>query len=321
MTPKFRINSPENLARRKFLREAFAASLGAAFIPPWLSGQLLAADKAIHLRSIPATGEQVPAIGLGSWITFDVPPGDSKGRQRSTEVIRRFLAAGGTLIDSSPMYGHAQELIGSALRELDKASDAFSATKVWIPGASLGESQMEQALELWGLQKFDLLFVHNMLDWENHLTWMQQWQENGKLRYLGVSTSHGRRHAELADVIRQQPFEILQFTYNIADREAEKRLLPLAQEFGKAVVINRPFAGGDLFRRVRNRPLPPQAVELQYTSWAQVFLSWIISHPAVTCAIPATSNPEHLSENMAVLRAPLPDELQRRDMLDWFLKA
>jgi len=238
MMPELKINSPENPARRKLLRDAFAASLGAMVTSPLLSSQLFAADSATHKRIIPASDEQIPAIGLGSWLTFDVPPGDPIGRQRSTEVIRRFLAAGGSMIDSSPMYGHAQDVIGSALRELNKTSEAFSATKVWIPGASLGEDQMEQALALWGLQQFDLLYVHNMLDWQRHLPWMQSWWESGKLRYLGISTSHGRRHTEMADVIRNQPFDIVQFTYN-----------------------------------------------------------------------------------MAVLRAPLPDEKQRQQMLDWFLKA
>jgi len=320
MQPEFTFNCPENPARRKLLQDALASVLGAMVTSPWLSNQVSAADDAIHRRIIPASDEQIPAIGLGSWITFDVPPADAIGRQRSAEVIRRFLAAGGTMIDSSPMYGHAQDAIGSSLHELDKTAEAFSATKVWIPGASLGESQMEQALELWGLQQFDLLYVHNMLDWEKHLPWMQSWREQGRLRYLGISTSHGRRHAEMADVIREQPFDVVQFTYNMADREAEQELLPLALEHGKAVIINRPFAGGQLFQEVRNRPLPPQALEMQYSSWAEVFLAWIISHPSVTCAIPATSNPAHLLENMAALRSPLPDQKQRRDMLDWFLR-
>lgn len=305
-------------ARRKFLQEAGAAGLWALAAVPLVSGQLLAADSSITMRRIPASGELLPALGLGSWITFDVPPGQQQRRQRCFEVIREFLLAGGGMIDSSPMYGHAQQLIGSALQQPDMPAGAFSATKVWIPGARLGESQMEQALELWGLEKFDLVHVHNLVDWQDHLPWLQRWQEQGKVRYLGVTTSHGRRHDEIAEIIRTQPFEFVQFTYNMDDREAEQRLLPLAQEHGKAVVINRPFQGGDLFRKVAGRPLPGWAAELGCNSWAQLFLSWVISHPAVTCAIPATSNPDHLQENMAVLRAPLPNEKQRQQMLEWF---
>lgn len=315
-------------SRRKFLQEAGAVGLWTLAAAPWVSGRLLAADSSttqgeitqrpITLRKIPASGELLPALGLGSWITFDVSPGQQQSRQRSFEVIREFLLAGGRMIDSSPMYGYAQDLIGAALRQPDMPTGVFSATKVWIPGASLGESQMEQALELWGLEQFDLVHVHNLVDWQSHLPWLQRWQEQGRVRYLGVTTSHGRRHDDMAEIIRTQPFEFVQFTYNIADREAEQRLLPLAQEHGKAVVINRPFQGGDLFRKVAGRPLPDWAAELGCTTWAQFFLSFVISHPAVTCAIPATSNPDHLRENMAVLRAPLPNEQQRQQMLEWF---
>ena len=283
---------------------------------------MLAADRSVTQplisRSIPSTGEPLPALGLGSWITFDVPPGEHQGRVRCFEVIREFLLAGGHMIDSSPMYGYAQELIGTALRLPGMPTGTFSATKVWIPGASLGEAQMEQALDLWGLEQFDLVHVHNMVDWESHLPWLQRWKSAGKVRYLGISTSHGRRHEDMAEVIRTQPFDFVQFTYNLADREAERNLLPLAKEHGKAVVINRPFRGGDLFRQVEGRALPGWAVELGCASWAQFFLSWVISHPAVTCAIPATSNPQHLQENMAVLRAPLVTEQQREQMLEWF---
>lgn len=311
-------------ARRKFLQQAgaglwlvaspFAAKSSLAAGPPTVEAN----TQLVNLRSIPSSGEQLPALGLGSWITFDVPPDQQQRREQCFEVIREFLLAGGRMIDSSPMYGYAQELIGSALQQPEMPAGTFSATKVWIPGASLGEAQMEQALELWGLRQFDLVHVHNMVDWEGHLPWLQRWKTDGKVRYLGISTSHGRRHEDMAEVIRTQPVDFVQFTYNLADREAEQKLLPLAQQHGKAVVINRPFRGGDLFRLVAGRKLPGWAAELGCTSWAQFFLSWVISHPVVTCAIPATSNPQHLRENMAVLRSPLPNEHQRQQMLEWF---
>ncbi len=305
--------------RRKFLRDAAGAGLWIIASTTLAGRSLLAAGQPVTLRAIPASGETIPALGLGSWITFDVPPADTKRRERCFEVIREFLLAGGRMIDSSPMYGYAQDLIGEALRQPAVPNTAFAATKVWIPGARLGEKQMEQALELWGMESLDLIHVHNMVDWQSHLPWLQRWKAEGRVRYLGISTSHGRRHDEMAEVIRSQPFDFVQFTYNLADREAEQRLLPLARQHGKAVVINRPFRGGELFRQVAGRALPGWAEEIGCHSWAQFFLSWVISHPAVTCAIPATSNPEHLRENMAVLRSPLPTEQQRQRMLDWFL--
>jgi diketogulonate reductase-like aldo/keto reductase len=286
----------------------WAAGLGAAEGPP----------AEIHRRRIPSSGEQIAALGLGSWITFDIPPGDGQRRQTSRQVIEQFLAMGGGMIDSSPMYGYAQQLIGENLRGIPQAARAFSATKVWIPGASLGEAQMDQALGLWGLDRFDLVHVHNLVDWRVHLPWLQAWKEQGKLRYIGVTTSHGRRHEEMANIIREQPVDFVQFTYNIVDREVESNLLPMALEHGKAVVINRPFRGGDLFRQVRGKPLPPWAGELGCTTWAQFLLAWIISHPAVCCAIPATSNPQHLAENMSMLGAALPSARQRQQMLEWF---
>jgi len=285
-------------------------------------GRLLAAEGFLQQKTIPSTGEQIPALGLGSWITFDARPDEQERRLRCQQVVERFLSAGGRMIDSSPMYGYAQDVIGSALRNVEQQGRVFSATKVWIPGASLGEAQMEQALKLWGLQQFDLVHIHNMLDWQAHLPWLQRWKEEGKLRYLGITTSHGRRHRELAEVIRSQPFDFVQFTYNMADREAETQLLPLAHRHGKAVIINRPFRGGDLFRRVQGRPLPAWAAsELNCKSWAQFFLAWVISHPSVSCAIPATSNPDHLDENMKVLRSPLASTSQRERMLQWFLNS
>jgi diketogulonate reductase-like aldo/keto reductase len=311
---------PARFGRRKLLRDAGGAGLWVLAATTLAGRSLQAAGQPITLRTIPSSGETIPALGLGSWITFDVPPAETERRERCFEVIREFLLAGGRMIDSSPMYGYAQDLIGAALRQPGMPATTFAATKVWIPGAGLGESQMEQALKLWGLGQFDLIHVHNLVDWKSHLHWLQRWKDEGRVRYLGITTSHGRRHGETAEIIQNQPFDFVQFTYNLADREAEQRLLPLAQQQGKAVVINRPFRGGDLFRQVAGRPLPGWAAEIGCHSWAQFFLSWVISHPAVTCAIPATSNPEHLRENMAVLRSPLPTEEQRNRMLDWFLK-
>ena len=266
---------------------------------------------------IPASGEAIPAVGLGSWLTFDVMDiGDR--RQRCQEVIGAFFDRGGAMIDSSPMYGFAQAAIGQALDGLANDQALFSATKVWTPGAAVGRFQMNNALESWGLDTFDLLHVHNMVDWASHLPWMNEWKQEGRIRYTGITTSHGRRHDAMATVIRDQPFDFVQFTYNLTHREAEERLLPLAQDHGKAVVINRPFDGGHLFDDMDDKPLPDWAGEIACENWAQYFLKFVISHPAVTCAIPATSRVDHLHENMGALHGPLPDEAMRREMVAYF---
>ncbi|NND43692.1 MAG: aldo/keto reductase [Xanthomonadales bacterium] len=298
-------------------RRAFVASLAGLTASSLLPLSLRAQSPAIVTKAIPSTGHRLPVIGLGSWLTFDV--GANRGRRASVrEIIRAFFDHGGAMIDSSPMYSTSQEVIGAALSGLEHEEQLFSATKVWIPGRGPGAWQMESALELWGVDHFDLLYVHNLLDWETHLPWMREWQAEGRATHIGVTTSHGRRHDELLDVMAGEKMDCVQFTYNIAHREAERRLLPAAAERGLGVVINRPFDGGGLFRRVRNRPLPPWAAEIDCRNWAQFFLKFIVSHPAVTCAIPATSRLDHLHENMGALRGPLPDAAMRAEMARYF---
>ena len=235
--------------------------------------------------------------------------------------MQAFFAAGGGLVDSSPMYGYSQDAIGEALRRVGQPESLCSATKVWVPSASLGEPQIEHAQNLWGVDRFDLVQVHNLVEWEGHLEWLFRWRDEGRVRYVGVTTSHGRRHGELEEVLLGQPIDFVQFTLNIVDRGAEERLLPLAGEHRKAVIINRPFRGGELFARVRGRTLPGLAAELGCNGWAQFFLLYVVSHPLVTCVIPATSQVDHLRENMAVLRLPLPDMEQRREMVTAFESA
>ena len=298
----------------KCTRRTLLAGLGGAALA---LGWPLRGTASGALRTVASTGARWPAVGLGSWITFDAPQGSDKF-ERGIEVMRRFFAAGGGMIDSSPMYGYAQQLIGHGLDAAEDAGAAVSATKVWIPGAERGRAQTEQSMALWGVPRFDVLHVHNLVDWQAHLPWMLDWKAEGRLGHVGVTTSHGRRHSELAEIIRNQPVDVVQFTYNIAEREAERRLLPMAADHGRAVVINRPFRTGALFHAVRGQPLPAFAAELGCRTWAQYFLKWVISHPAVTCAIPATSRPEHLDENMAVLSGPLPDAAMRDEMARHF---
>jgi aryl-alcohol dehydrogenase-like predicted oxidoreductase len=259
----------------------------------------------------------LPVVGLGSWITFNVGD-DRRKRAERREVLQAFFDQGGRLIDSSPMYGSAQKVIGALLPQVRGRDALFAATKVWTVGGEVGVRQMLESRGLWGVDRFDLMQIHNLLDWETHAQTLKAWKAEGRVRYTGVTTSHGRRHEEMERAMQREPFDFVQFTYNIVDREAEQRLLPLAQERGMAVIVNRPFRRGALFDRVQGRPLPPWAAEFECRNWAQFFLKFIVSHPAVTCVIPATSRTDHLLENMGAMRGPLPDAALRRRMADWF---
>lgn len=267
-------------------------------------------------RAIPSSGEAIPLVGLGSWITFNV--GDDRvARDASAEVMRAFFQAGGRLIDSSPMYGSAQAVIGYGLRKPGRPKDLFAADKVWISGADAGRAQMEASRRLWGVPRFDLLQVHNLLDWEAHLPTLFAMKAAGQLRYVGITTSHGRRHGDLEQIMARQPIDFVQLTYNLVDREVEQRLLPLARERGIAVIANRPFQQGALLDRLGRRPLPPWAADIDCTSWAQFALKFVISHPAVTCAIPATTRVDHVRENLGAAAGRLPDQAMRGRMAAW----
>jgi diketogulonate reductase-like aldo/keto reductase len=222
------------------------------------------------------------------------------------------------MVDSSPMYGQAQDAIGEALREIGETPTLFSATKVWTEGRQAGIEQMEEAMRLWGINRFDLIQVHNLVDWSTQLPWLYDWQAADRVRYTGITTSHGSRHSEMEKLMRSESFEFVQFTYSLANRQAEQRLLPLAQEQKKAVIVNRAFEGGNMFSKVRGKPLPDFAAELDCNSWAQYFLKFVISHPAVTCVIPATSDLKHLEDNMDAMRGRLPNADQREEMVRYF---
>jgi diketogulonate reductase-like aldo/keto reductase len=264
-------------------------------------------------RRIPSTGESLPVIGLGSWITFNVGA-DRAALAECTEVVRAFFAEGGRLIDSSPMYGSSQATIGHALARLGRPAALFSAEKVWTGDGGRGEAQLEASRALWGVPRFDLVQVHNLLAWEAHLPRLLETKAAGRLRYVGITTSEGRRHEEVERVMRTWPIDFVQVSYNLLDREVEQRILPLAQERGVAVIVNRPFREGALLRQLARHPLPPWAAEIGCTHWAQVALKFVVTHPAVTCAIPATSRPAHLRQNMAAAQGPMPDAALRARM-------
>jgi diketogulonate reductase-like aldo/keto reductase len=262
-------------------------------------------------KPIPSSGEQISAIGLGSWITFNVG-NDGPARDRCAEVMRHFLAAGGRVIDSSPMYGSSQGVIGYGLQKLGAQRQVFSADKVWT--SSNGARQVEASRELWRVPRFDLVQVHNLLAWSEQLPLLQSMQAAGRLRYVGITTSEGRRHRDMEKIMREHRIDFVQLTYNLLDREAEQLLLPLARERGIAVLANRPFREGALLRDLMRHPLPAWAAEIDCVSWPQVALKFIVSHPSVTCAIPATGNVAHVRENMAAAFGRMPDEAFRKRM-------
>jgi aryl-alcohol dehydrogenase-like predicted oxidoreductase len=299
--------------RRTFLRGVSALATGLC-LP---CATRAATARSPLLRPIPTSGERIPCIGLGSWLTLDV--GDDPRRRASRlAVLQAFFDQGGGMIDSSPMYGTAEEVIGWSLARIGNKAGLFSATKVWTVGREEGQRQMENSRRLWGVPRLDLIHVHNLLDWPVQLETLKAMKAEGRVRYIGVTTSHGRRHAELERILRREPIDFVQFTYNLVDREAEASLLPLARDRGVAVVINRPFRGGSLFQQVWNRPLPAWASEIECANWAQYFLKFVVSHPAVTCAIPATSRVDHLLENMGALHGTLPDAALRQRMAEHF---
>jgi diketogulonate reductase-like aldo/keto reductase len=257
-------------------------------------------------KPLPSGGGSLPAIGLGSWITFNVGD-DPVARANVAEVLRAFFAGGGGMLDSSPMYGSSQAVIGDALARLGHPPGLFSADKVWTGSAARGPAQVEASRRLWGVPRFDLLQVHNLLAWEDQLAMLLEMKAAGRIRFVGITTSEGRRHDAFEAVMRRHPIDFVQLTYNPADREAERRLLPLAAERGIAVIANRPFRQGALLDALAPHPLPGFAAELGCDGWAQLVLKHIVSHPAVTCAIPATSRVDHLRQNMAAAHGPMPD--------------
>jgi diketogulonate reductase-like aldo/keto reductase len=292
------------LTRRAVLRLMAAAAAGAT--PAGAATPLLE-------RPIPSSGEKIPAVGLGTWQTFDVGRSAAE-RAPLREVLASFARLGGRVIDSSPMYGAAESVVGDLAAELGITEQLFVATKVWTTGRRAGVTQMEQSRQRLRVERLDLMQVHNLLDWRTHLPTLREWKAAGRLRYIGVTHYTPSGYDELERVLRAEPLDFVQVNYSLGERDAERRILPLAAARGVAVLVNRPFAAGGLFSHVRGTPLPDWAGEVGVESWAQLFLKWILAHPAVTCVIPATRRPQHLADNMRAGTGPLPDEPMRERM-------
>ena len=269
------------------------------------------------LRPIPSSGELIPVMGMGTSRTFDTTDSASSLAKLGA-VMQAFFQGGGTVVDSSPMYGNAETRVGDILRAMQTPPAIFAATKVWTTGREQGIAEMEQSAQRMNVQRFDLIAVHNLKDWQTQLNTLKRWKEEGQVRYIGITTSHGRDHDEFIKVMRSQPLDFVQFSYNIVDRAAEEQLLPIAQERGIATMINRPYQRGELFQKSRGYALPDIAAELDCSSWGQFFLKFILGHPAVSCIIPATSRVHHMQDNMQANFGRVPDTQQREEMLRVF---
>ena len=260
-------------------------------------------------RIIPSSGEALPAIGVGTWEKFDIGLKDPK-RSQLLEVLETLFAGGGRVIDSSPMYGKAEGIVGGLLKDMPAEPKPFIATKVWTRGKSEGIAEMQRSMQLLGSQKLDLMQVHNLLDWRLHIETMSAWKAEGRIRYTGITHYTPSAHAELESVMRAASWDFVQLDYSLEDRAAETRLLSLAAERGMAVIVNRPFGGGGLIRKLRHEPLPAIAKELHCDTWAALLLKFILAHPAVTCVIPGTGDPAHMRSILQAGEGPLPDAAQ-----------
>jgi diketogulonate reductase-like aldo/keto reductase len=301
---------PTAISRRHFLGAALGGSL-VTFT------EEVSMAQSIATKAIPKTGEMLPVVGLGTWQTFDIGE-TAAARNPLRAVMGEFARAGGRVIDSSPMYGSSEHVVGDIAHDLGIHKELFLATKVWTSGREAGVRQMEQSFRRLRTQRMDLMQVHNLVDYRIHLETLRRWKEQGKVRYIGVTHYTKSAYDDLARVLASEELDFVQLNYSLGEREAEKRLLPLAAQKQMAVLVNRPFAEGALFRRTKGKPLPAWAREYRCENWAQFFLKFIVSHPAVTCAIPATSKLDHLNDNMRAGFPPVPDPAARDRMARYF---
>ncbi len=312
MNKRFKAGAPAHptrLSRRSALKLLLGAGMGLAIAP---AGAARGAATQLE-RTIARTRETIPAVGLGTARTFDVGTAD-KARARLKTVLRDFVALGGRVVDTSPMYGNAETVIGDLAAQLGVGPSLFLATKVWTRGRAAGIRQMEQSMRRLRRERIDLMQVHNLVDWRTQLDTLRRWKSAGRIRYLGVTHYRVDAFDALEQLLKTEELDFVQLNYSIATRDAEQRLLPLSRDTGTAVLVNRPFEAGSLFRRVRNEPLPPWVAEFDCRSWGQFFLKYVLSHSAVTCVIPATSKPKHLADNMGAGHGRLPDARTRKRM-------
>jgi aryl-alcohol dehydrogenase-like predicted oxidoreductase len=305
-----------NEITRRHATKLIGASAAGLLLPVRASrAQTKSESSTMLMRPIPSSGEKLPVIGLGTWRTFDVDL-TSDNRRQLGDVLSLFMKLGGRVIDTSPMYGRAEDVIGDLTTALGIRDKLFLATKVWTRGKENGIRSMERSMVRLRTKQIDLMQVHNLVDVQTHLATLRQWKEQGRIRYIGITHYEAGAFREVEEIMRSEKLDFVQINYSIMEREAEERILPLAQERGIAVIVNRPFGGGDLFNRVRSKSLPEWSAEFDCRSWAQFFLKWISANPAVTCAIPATDKARHLEDNMQAGIGRLPDPSMRQRMVE-----
>lgn len=269
----------------------------------------------INTRTIPSTGEKIPCVGVGTWQTFNVGTSEAE-RTPLKEVLKTLISKGGKVIDSSPMYGRSEAVVGDLSTELGLNNKLFIATKVWTSGRESGIRQMNESFSYLKRKRIELMQIHNLVDWQTHLKTLRAWKEEGKVKYIGITHYTESAYDSIENILKEHPVDFLQINYSIQSRRAEERLFPLAQEKQVAVLVNQPFEEGSLFQRVKGKNLPAWAGEFDCASWGQFFLKFILSHPAVTCVIPGTSKPHHMLDNMGAAFGKLPDKSQRKKMID-----
>ena len=310
------MNNTQNiLSRRQFIKALGVISAGMTLMPK----TILSETPRPITQAIPSSGERIPVIGMGTSRTFNIGNNPAMMAQLG-QVLQAFLGADGTVIDSSPMYGSAEMVVGKLLKTIPDKGNVFAATKVWTYGRQSGIDQMQESMRLMGVGVMDLMQIHNLRDWKIHLPTLREWKDEGKIRYIGITTSHGRFHDELMQIMRTEQLDFVQFSYNIGNRVVEDSLLPLAADRGMATLINRPFQRGSLFRKVKGEALPEWAGEFDCESWGQFFLKYVVSHPAVTNVIPATSKVHHMVDNMGANFGRLPSASMRKRMEQYFEK-
>jgi diketogulonate reductase-like aldo/keto reductase len=304
-------------SRRAVIAGAVNTASAALLAPLLTSIAEAQGPTAMHTRPIPSSGEAMPVIGVGTWQAFDVGMSAAELAPRR-EVLDILFAVGGRMIDSSPMYGRAEAVVGHLLSDMKARDKAFLATKVWTSGEAAGQTQMQSSADKMRTRTIDLMQIHNLVDWRTQLRSLRAGKEQGRFRYIGITHYTVSGIDDLADIIRTEKIDFVQLAYSLGVRDAETKLLPLAAERGVAVIPNRPFEGGSLFAKVRGRPLPDWASEIEARSWSEVFLKYLVGNPAVTCVIPGTAKPAHMRDNVAAGIGPLPDEAMRRRMAQWW---
>ncbi|MBC3269379.1 aldo/keto reductase [Pseudomonas sp. SWRI81] len=311
----------EGYSRRRLLRLAAEATAVftvdralATVLPPTVTSPDKAGEQTMQTRTIPSSSESLPMVGLGTYRGFDVAPGDPAYKQLPA-VLSELFRKGGTVVDSSPMYGRAEQTTGELLSIHEPRSPAFLATKVWTRGREEGIAQMEQSFNLLQTERIDLMQIHNLLDWKTHLPTLREWKEQGRIRYIGITHYTSSAYDEVEAVLKAEKLDFLQINYALDDRGVEKRILPLCRERGVAVICNRPFGGGDLLARLKGKALPAWVSDVQVNSWPQLALKFLLAHPAVTCVIPGTGNPRYMADNAGAGFGPMLTDAQRHQLI------